>query len=1048
MKKSFGLSLATLPLLALLISGCGGDPATSSAQTSANPNTSGGQDTSHSGETSASTDSAGSSATSGDSSESDVQPVTYTGKLRIWYHNDAMSFDNLVLYLWNTSVDGQQYEFTQLDPTFGMYYEIDLGTSTQFKDSPSVDIRFIIKYRDTWAGQTLDTVAPFSTFKSYDTTSEDGTEWMNIYAAAGENSTVEVFPVKTDALGDHLDAVSMGSDWKSIKVTGTGTPGSRSASEVGKVASYELYGYTRDYYLLSADEKTAKKGQFKIKNGAPASNNFTIDLDGVIDPTTSYVVEALFSLDTTRVKRKSVSLLSLYDTSKFTSSYVYSGADLGVTLNSDGSRTFKLWAPTSSRVQLCLYMGGTPSYLKAEPNGSENWNKKLEMSYGSQGVWSYTIPSSDASSLLRKFYTYIVTNSAGVSEVADPYAKSTGINGLRSAILDFSSTDPSDWSDGAAVDNALPKISSPSALTIYEAHIRDLTADASWTGNARHGTYQAFYESGTSYSAGSTSVKTGFDNIKELGVNAVQLLPVFDQDNDERWITSTLNGVTTTTAPSYNWGYNPLNYSVVEGGYSSDPFSASTKVTEYKNLIETYAKAGIRIIMDVVYNHVSSAANSNFTKIVPQYYLRTTASGAYYDGSGVGNVTASERPMMRKLIVDSVCWWASEYRIKGFRFDLMGCLDTDTMRAVKDALYAIDPSIVVYGEGWAGSGDGSTGLSSGYTEAKTNGTYAKLAENGKGSVGCFNDGGRDGTKGNTQWANVTPSYGFVSQGSGDLSKDTKYRAGNMWRGQNGNAYDYLSPDQTINYVSCHDNYTLYDQLNYCLGNGLASDTDSLDAAAATVACTASVLFSQGVAFVQGGEEILRTKVMAKDDPYYDKMVASYGSHTSGTSSWIAGDGVELKSGKWLVRNSYMYGDAVNSFKWDRKVTYKQFFDKMAQAVALRNSKMGDLFGYSASKVVGGAVSLWGASDMDTSNTVIAANVASAKTSSAYYLIFGGRNTDTYSSIGIGNGGVEIVYSSSVPAHPIHSDGQTFTISNNLFGAGKYEFCLVKRVSNA
>ncbi len=250
-----------------------------------------------------------------------------------------------------------------------------------------------------------------------------------------------------------------------------------------------------------------------------------------------------------------------------------------------------------------------------------------------------------------KYYTYVVTNPLfNKKEIVDPYAKLTGVNGLREMVVDFSKTNPIGW------NNSKMNEYSRTELTVYETHVADVTSSETWNGSKENSKkYAGMYESGTTYTENNVTVKTGFDHIKDLGVNAVQLLPIFDQANDEL----------ATDDKAFNWGYNPLNYNSLEGIYSLNPHDGYAKIREFKELVKAHNDAGINIIMDVVYNHVNGAANSNFDVLMPEYYFRYDGNGKYSNGSGCGNETASEHSMMRKFIIDSTEFWATEYHLGG-----------------------------------------------------------------------------------------------------------------------------------------------------------------------------------------------------------------------------------------------------------------------------------------------------------------------------------------------------------------------------------------------
>ena len=379
-----------------------------------------------------------------------------------------------------------------------------------------------------------------------------------------------------------------------------------------------------------------------------------------------------------------------------------------------------------------------------------------------------------------------------------------------------------------------------------------MTSSVTWTGTeANRKLFKGMYEAGTTYTKDNVTVKTGFDHIKELGVNAVQIIPIFDQANDEKNMT-------------FNWGYNPLNYNCLEGGYSSNPEDGYVRIKEFKELVQAYNEAGISIIMDVVYNHVNGAQGSNFDVLFPGYYFRYDNGGQLTNGSGCGNETASNHYMMRKFIVDSVKFWTAEYKLGGFRFDLMGLHDLGTMEEVVTEAKKINENIVVYGEPWTG------GTSTGdYTGAK------QASGNKFKGYGAFNDKIRDalikgGLAGDSE-------LGWISDNSKKISAtDTNCLLAGI-RGVTAGDSTIEDPDKAVTYVTCHDNYTLFDRMvatgkfstntkdkSGNITGATITDENKTLIKKMNVLANSVVFTSQGTSFMLAGEEFLRSKNYSKN----------------------------------------------------------------------------------------------------------------------------------------------------------------------------------------
>lgn len=515
-----------------------------------------------------------------------------------------------------------------------------------------------------------------------------------------------------------------------------------------------------------------------------------------------------------------IGMPDLYVMEDFESQYTYEGNDLGATYSSEKT-DFRVWAPVATAVKVNLYASGT--------EGTDDLIKSVDMTSDVNGTWVASIEGD----LNGVYYTYEATVKGAQKETIDPYAVTAGVNGKRGMILDLDSTDPEGWEN----DKNPCTTTNYEDDVIYELHIRDFSYEASsGVSEANRGKYLAFTETGTTNSYGQT---TGIDYLKELGVTHVHLLPTFDYASVDE---------TRLDEDQFNWGYDPQNFNVPEGSYSTDPYNGEVRVKEFKEMVMAMHDAGISVVMDVVYGHVARSDDFSVNMLTPSYYSRTNSNG-----SGCGNDTATERLMNRKYIVDSMVYWAKEYHIDGFRIDQVGLFDTDTVVALTEALHEIDPTILLYGEGWSMTTN---------TSKEVN-----LATQGNADItpgfGYFNDGIRDAVKGGvftaTEAGYVTRNYDKLGALLDNLNACVPWAS---------------TPSQVINYNSCHDNYTLFDKL------ALSNPDDSYEERVKQNNLAAAILFtSQGVPFFQAGEEILRSKPL-EDGTYEHNSYASPSSLNS------------------------------------------------------------------------------------------------------------------------------------------------------------------------
>ncbi|GGJ57703.1 type I pullulanase [Deinococcus roseus] len=482
--------------------------------------------------------------------------------------------------------------------------------------------------------------------------------------------------------------------------------------------------------------------------------------------------------------------------------YTYAGGDLGATY-APGQTTFKVWTPVSSAVRVKLFN----SAADTTPFQTVNLVR------GDKGVWS----GSATGNLAGKFYLLEVVQYGVTKTTADPYSKAASnyfetqpLNQMKSAVVDLASTNPDNWASYTQ-----PSLKRHTDANVYEVHIRDFTVSASSGVDAgKRGKYLGMVQTGTKLPG--TSISTGLDHLKQLGVNAVQLMPTFDYGNESEG--------------AYNWGYDPVFYNVPEGQYSTQPGNPAATIKEFKTMVKGLHENGLNVIMDVVYNHTKvTGERSPFDQLVPYYYYRTDDEGAYLNDTGVGNVIAAERPMARKFIIDSLKYWASEYHIQGFRFDLLGTVKPADVKTITEEVRKINPSLVLYGEPWTGGGP----------------TYfGKGAQKGM-NVGVFNDNFRNGIIGGVF---EVDTKGFI-QGAFNLAPAVQ-------SGLGGSLNDFAQePGESVNYATSHDNYVLWDRLTLGASKGKSEATlKQMQKMASALVQTA-----QGLSFMVGGEEFARSK---------------------------------------------------------------------------------------------------------------------------------------------------------------------------------------------
>ena len=511
--------------------------------------------------------------------------------------------------------------------------------------------------------------------------------------------------------------------------------------------------------------------------------------------------------------------------------------------------TFKLFAPNDAK-KVCLRLYKDGQTKKAQ--------KTVKMVRTDNELWTATVKGD----LKGCFYTFDM----GRGECAGVFAKAVGVNGQRGAIIDWATTNPAGWER-----DVRPVIKSPVDLVIYEMHHRDFSIARD--GAQYKGKFMALTE------------PWAIQHLTDLGVNAIHILPSYDYGSVDE---------TRLNEPQYNWGYDPVNYNVPEGGYSTNPYDPACRILEFKEMVQALHKAGIRVILDVVYNHTYDIDHSNFQRTYPDYYYRKNPDGTYSNGSGCGNETASDKPMMRRFMLESVKYWINEYHIDGFRFDLMGIHDIETMNQIRQAVDEIDPSIFIYGEGWSA---GSCAIPGEQLGVKAN--VPKMP-----GIAAFSDEIRDALRG--PFTDDTKS-GWLG-GAPDLTESLKFGiVGAIRHPQvDMSKVNYskepwaLEPTQMISYVSCHDDMCLVDRLCASVLNAQRSALNAqqiaelirLDQLAQTVVFT-----SQGVPFLLSGEELMRDKKG--------------------------------------VHNSYESPDSINQFNWENKAKYPQLFGYYKNLIALR-----------------------------------------------------------------------------------------------------------------
>jgi pullulanase len=594
--------------------------------------------------------------------------------------------------------------------------------------------------------------------------------------------------------------------------------------------------------VTSGSKPLAVASIASIPGGATSSNRVLVTL------ASDFALDGPLAVSHPVYGSATAELGDLYASAEFEKAFHYPGTDLGFTYTASAT-SFRVWAPTASAADLLVYANDSEKVA----------GQTIPMTKSVNGTWVVTLPGDQHLTI----YNFQVKLGDRLVEAVDPYAKAATINGTKGVVFDTAKTNPAGW-----LNHTKPAFSgSATDAVFYELHVRDLSVDTS-SSVAQKGKFLGLTEAGTKASDGKT--KTGVDAIVDLGITHLQLLPIYDYKT-----------VDESRNDQFNWGYDPLNFNVPEGSYSTKPADPLNRITELKQTIQYLHSRGIRVVMDVVYNHVFDAGSHSFEKLVPGYFFRKESDGTFANGTGVGNEVASDRSMARKFIVESSLYWASEYKLDGFRYDLMGIIDVDTMNQVRVGVDKIDNTFLIIGEGWQMGNKLAPGQKANQVNA------FKMPR-----IAHFNDGIRDGLKGDVfkplenGWASGRNSLKVqVMEGiTGETASGTKIRG----------SWGPLNPDQSVSYVEAHDNLTLFDKLVVSMPKSTSAERKRVFALASSTA-----ILAQGVPFIHAGQEFMRTK---------------------------GGD-----------ENSYKSPDSVNSLKWDEAAKNKDMVSYFKGLIAIRKA---------------------------------------------------------------------------------------------------------------
>ena len=747
-------------------------------------------------------------------------------KVIIHYQRQSASYNPWNVWMWYEGAAGQAYEFTKdgntyLTDSFGAYGEWTLpGSGT------AQSVGFIIRTAN-WDKDP------------------DGDRFITQFKDVNGTPTAEIW-------------LKSGS-----KFIWTKQPSSQPSLLAAQVTGLKQLKLTFDNNVdINAEKdnftiRSASGADVAVANWSAITGNASAGYTVFVNLVEQVRIGTAYTIDHPVYGLQESDLGSLWDLQTFNDQYYYSGNDLGNTYSS-AHTDFRVWAPTADSVDLVTYASATTPAADGVV---------YEMEQDVKGTWVKRLEGNQDGTI----YVYRAHFAAKVNETIDPYARSVTINGDRGVVVDLDSTDPAGWAASTRPNN-MGTTGNPTDAVLYELHVRDLSIDTTSNIPAAHkGKYKAFTYLGTKYTKGKTSTLTGLSAIKDLGVTHVELLPVYDFGSVDE----------TGAGNQFNWGYDPKNYNVPEGSYSTDAADPKARIRELKEAILTMHNNGLRVNMDVVYNHVQDSTNFAFEKLVPGYWYRRDATGTKTSGSGCGNDTATEHPMVSKFIQDSVKYWATEYKMDGFRFDLMGLIDITTMNKIRTQLNGIDPTIIMLGEGWD---MGTLPQSIRATQQNS----SKIP-----GIGTFNAIIRDGMKGSVWDENA---LGWASGRYGDFASVQSGIVGNApFPGLAGAWIGGIEPGQTVNYIESHDNTTLADRLRKSMGMKVPMTT----IAKVSKLATGMLFVSQGVPFIHAGQEFLRTKN--------------------------------------FNHNSYNSTDEVNSLKWNQRITYASNVSYLKGLLALRKA---------------------------------------------------------------------------------------------------------------